>query len=124
MIGFNTFLESEGISPAEVKLVRHQDNRRPGSPTPYQLWRAADGRLDLYQQIQRRPVFKGARLLASFVATLLNETLFIGNIRGQGRRHRSRWPTRPNYGPGRWGPAFIRLGNQSKARGLSRAARD
>ncbi len=27
MIGFNTFLESEGISPAEVKLVRHQDIR-------------------------------------------------------------------------------------------------
>lgn len=86
MIGFNTFLESEGISPADVKLVRHQDNRLPGSPTPYQLWRAADGRLDLYQKIQRRPVFKGARLLASFVATPFSETLFVGiyEVRGVG----------------------------------------
>ena len=86
MIEFNTFLESEGISPAEVKLVRHQDNRLPGSPTPYQMWRAADGRLDLYQKIQRRPVFKGARLLASFVATPFSETLFVGiyEVRGVG----------------------------------------
>jgi hypothetical protein len=86
MIGFNTFLESEGIDPTEVKLVRHQDTRIPGSLTPYQLWRAADGRLDLYQRIQRRPVFRNARLLASFVATPLNETLFVSTyeVRGIG----------------------------------------
>jgi hypothetical protein len=78
MIRFNTLLRDEGIEPAHVKLVRHQDTRYTGRLSPYELWLAADGRLDLYQQIQRRPVFKGARLLASFVATPLNETLFVG----------------------------------------------
>lgn len=78
MIRFNTFLRDEGVDPAEVKLVRHQDTRYPGRLTPYQLWLASDGRLELYQRIQRRPVFKDARLLASFVATPLDETLFVG----------------------------------------------
>jgi hypothetical protein len=78
MIGFNTLLQHEGVNPAHVKLVRHQDKRLPGRPVPYQLWLADDGRLDLYQRVQRRPVFRGARMIASFVVTPLNETLFVG----------------------------------------------
>ncbi len=78
MIRFNCLLRDEGLYPTDVKLVRHKATRRRGRPTPYQLWRAADGRLELYQSIQRRAVFEGARLLASFVATPLNETLFVG----------------------------------------------
>ncbi|MGH9683809.1 MAG: GIY-YIG nuclease family protein [Candidatus Acidiferrales bacterium] len=84
MIRFNTLLREEGIDPAHVKLVRHKDTRYAGRLSPYQLWLAADGRLDLYQQIQRRPVFKGARLLASFVATPLDETLFVGIYENKG----------------------------------------
>jgi hypothetical protein len=84
VIGFNALLREEGVDPSEVKLARHQDTRWEGRPTPYQLWIADDGRLERYQQIQRRPVFLGARLLASFVATPFNETLFVGlyEIRG------------------------------------------
>ena len=78
MIGFNVLLREEGVDPTEVKLARHQDTRWENRPTPYQLWLAADGRLEQYQQIQRRPAFQGARLLASFVATPFNETLFVG----------------------------------------------
>src|SRR6266566_4493439 len=78
MIGFNALLRDEGVDPADVKLVRHQDTHHAARVTPYQLWLAADGQFDLYQNIQRRAVFKGARLLASFVATPLNETLFVG----------------------------------------------
>src|SRR5579863_6952672 len=78
MIKFNALLREEGIKPADVKLVRHQDTRIAGRPSPYDLWQAADGRLDLYQRIQRRVVFQGARMVASFVATPLNETLFFG----------------------------------------------
>lgn len=79
MITFNALLRNEGIDPRGVKLVRHQDTRVSyDEPTPYQLWRSADGRLDLYQRIQFRPVFKNAHLIASFVATPLNETLFVG----------------------------------------------
>lgn len=86
MIGFNALLRDENIDPAKVRLVRHQDTRSPGRPSPYQLWLAADGRLEIYQQIQRRLVFGDARSVASFVATPLNETLFIGlyQIKGVG----------------------------------------
>ncbi len=77
MIGFNTLLDSEGVDPKVVKLVRHQDTRGVGT-SPYDLWLAADSRFELYQRIQRRPVFQRASLIASFVATPLDETLFVG----------------------------------------------
>jgi hypothetical protein len=84
MIRFNALLRDEGVDPADVKLVRHQDTRHAARVTPYQLWRASDGRFDLYQRIQRRTVFKGAKLLASFVATPLDETLFVGMYENKG----------------------------------------
>lgn len=71
-----------------MKLARHQDTRFPGRPTPYQLWRAGDGRFELYQRVQSRAdIFEGARYLASFLATPLDETLFVGlyEIKGVGR---------------------------------------
>ena len=79
LITFNSLLRSEGIDPSLVKLARHQDNRYPGRPTPFQLWRASDGRFELYQRVQSRSgIFDGAQFLASFVATPLDETLFVG----------------------------------------------
>ena len=78
MIKFNALLRDEGLDPAEVRLARHQDERYKGRPTPYQLWRAADGRFDLYQQIQKDLVFEDSPRLASFVVTPLGETLFAG----------------------------------------------
>jgi len=85
MIRFNTLLREEGVDPAEVKLVRHQDTRCPGR-TPYQLWMAADGTFDFYQRMQGRLVFDGATVLGSFVATSFDETLFVGlyDINGVG----------------------------------------
>ncbi len=90
MIRFNALLRNEGIDPAHVKLVRHQDTRYPERQTPYQLWKRKDGRFDLYQRLQSRPVFKKAKFLASFVGTPLDETLFVGfyEIRGVGRAPR------------------------------------
>lgn len=84
MIRFSTLLRDESIEPAHVKLVRHQDTRPTARITPYNLWRAGDGRFDLYQKVQRRTVFKDARFLASFVATPLNETLFVGIYENKG----------------------------------------
>lgn len=78
MLTFNTVLQCEGIAPASVRLVRHQDNRYPGRPTPYALWRAGDGRFNTYQRIQSRNVFSVGDLLAVFVATPVNDTLFVG----------------------------------------------
>ena len=79
MITFNTLLAEAKIDPALVKLVRHQDHRF--DKTPYQLWRANDGSFELYQRIQRNPWFRDADYVASFVATPLNETLFVGLYR-------------------------------------------
>lgn len=76
MITFSTLLREEGLDPATVKLVRHQDRRF--TRTPYQLWLAADGSLETYQGYQARAVFKGASHIAAFVATPLDETLFVG----------------------------------------------
>ena len=85
----------EGIDPADVKLVRHQDWRH--AETPYQLWWRAVGRFELYQQIQRRSVFKGAQWLASFVGTPLNETLFVGIYKVKGRRQSQARAYRPDH---------------------------
>ncbi len=72
MIGFNMILRDEGVDPAEVKLPRHQSTGHKGRPTPYDLWIADDGRLELYQRIQKKDRFSGAKFVAAFVATPLN----------------------------------------------------
>ncbi len=87
MISFNTLLQAEAIDPATVKLVRHQEKRINGRPTPYQLWKLRDGGFEKYQSIQSRPkIFAEAELLASFVVTPLNETLFVGLYAIEGLR--------------------------------------
>jgi len=84
MLTFNAILEHEHIDPKRVRLVRHQDNRASVNCTPYNLWRAGDGRLETYQRIQKREVFEVGGLLASFVVTPNNETLFVGLYRVDG----------------------------------------
>lgn len=85
MFSFSSLLSAEGVDPSQVKLVRHQDSRH--LRTPFELWRAKDGSFETYQRIQGRRCFEGAKYLASFVATPLNETIFVGvfSIRGIGQ---------------------------------------
>lgn len=86
MLTLNTILKHEGIDPKNVRLVRHQDARASVNCTPYDLWRAGDGRLEIYQRIQKRKPFDVGDLLATFVVTPANDTLFIGlfNVGGLG----------------------------------------
>jgi hypothetical protein len=84
MLTLNAILKHEGIDPKKVRLVRHQDARASVNCTPYDLWRAGDGRLELYQRIQRREVFDVGDLLAAFVVTPANDTLFVGLFRVEG----------------------------------------
>lgn len=84
MLRFSVLLRDAGIDAADVKLVRHQDTRHSARVTPYKLWRADNELFELYQKIQRRAVFKKARLIASFVATPLDETLFVGMYENRG----------------------------------------
>jgi hypothetical protein len=81
MLTFNAILKYEKVDPENVRLVRHQDARAAANCTPYDLWRAGDGRLETYQRIQKREVFDIGNLLASFVVTPANDTLFIGLFR-------------------------------------------
>lgn len=83
MLTFNAVLRHEGIDPKEVRLVRHQDTR-PGRVTPYNLWLAGNGQLEMYQRIQSRQVFSTGDLLASFVSTPADDTLFVGLYRVNG----------------------------------------
>ena len=72
MIKFNTILESEGINPAKVKLVRHV------ADGAYQLWLTSKERFGDWQKFQANPEFNGADILATFVKGPLGETLFLG----------------------------------------------
>src|SRR5207248_1417007 len=81
MLTFNAVLTHENIDPKDVRLVRHQDARAAMNCTPYDLWRAGDGRLELYQRIQKREVFSVGDLIATFVVTPAGDTLFVGFFR-------------------------------------------
>ncbi|WP_084624802.1 DUF6508 domain-containing protein [Mesorhizobium sp. LSJC265A00] len=86
MITFNAVLRTEGIDPAKVLLVRHQDTRSTRNRSPYMLWRTDLESLELYQRIQSKDRFPLGSTLASFLATPSGETLFFGlytvNARG------------------------------------------
>lgn len=81
MITFNHILQSAEVDPKAVRLARHQDSRAPGGSI-YGVWKLPDGprRVEEYQSIQKRDVFKVGEFVASFVVTPppRNETLFIG----------------------------------------------
>lgn len=86
MLTLNTILQHEGLDPKNVRLIRHQDARAVTNCTPYDLWRAGDGRLETYQRIQKKEKFKAGDHLASFVVTPSGDTLFVGlfHVRGMG----------------------------------------
>ena len=83
MLTFNHLLALEGIDPARVRLVRHQDNRlRPGRL--YEAWRNDRDAFEDYQSVQRKDRFAVGDLLASFVVTEARKTVFVGLYRVDG----------------------------------------
>src|SRR5437588_12099915 len=87
MLTVNDILGKVGIDPRGVVLVRHQVRSRPGAPTPYGLWRRRDPRLEEYQRIQGQKRFRPGDIIASFVVTPRDETVFIGlySVRSLGK---------------------------------------
>lgn len=80
MLTFNDLLAAEGVGPASVRLLRHQEHAGPSFPSPYVLWRddrAAFERYQSHQAIEREANLR-APLWASFVAVPPLETLFVG----------------------------------------------
>jgi hypothetical protein len=81
---FNTLLTQAGITPGDVRLLRHQDSRATKGRTPYALWRNDLPAFDVYQSHQserNRTVLSSRPLWASFVGTPAHETLFVGLYR-------------------------------------------
>ena len=77
MLTFNDLLSLEGVDAAQVRLVRHQDNRvKPGRL--YEAWRNDRAAFERYQSIQQRNVFTVGDLLASFIVTEVRKTVFVG----------------------------------------------
>ncbi len=78
-IMFNTILREAGFPLADVRLLRHKDNRSARERTPYELWRDNPQQFDLYQtqNVNNRTRLK-ARYWASFLGTPSDETLFVG----------------------------------------------
>jgi GIY-YIG catalytic domain len=86
-IMFNTVLQQAGVIPAEVILLRHQDQRAARGRTPYELWRDDTTAFNLYQShqaIDGRAKFRRA-YWAAFVGNPAGETLFIGLYRANYR---------------------------------------
>jgi GIY-YIG catalytic domain len=85
-ITFNMMLEAEGIDPRDVHLARHHDTRPECKIPPYGLWRRDPALLEKYQCIQSTAQFRIGKLLASFVRTPSNKTLFVGlwTVTGKG----------------------------------------
>lgn len=86
-IKLNTILSGAGLDLANVRLLRHKDNRAMKGRTPYELWRDAREQFDLYQSIQsieNREKLR-AQCWASFVVTPSDETMFVGLYRSNYR---------------------------------------
>lgn len=79
-IMFNTLLTQEKIDPAQVRLLRNQDNRPNVLHPPYKLWRDNPEGFLQYQSvhtIKNRSRFQSP-VWASFVADPFGRTLFVG----------------------------------------------
>ena len=79
-IMFNSILREVGISPADVRLIRHKDNRTKKGHSLYELWR--DNR-PVFEEDQSRQAVQNRKKLttaywAVFVANTNNETMFVG----------------------------------------------
>jgi hypothetical protein len=80
-IMFNSVLTQNALDPANVILLRHQDQRAARGRTPYELWRDNRPAFESYQSTQRiknRHKFSRAPVWASFVGTPSGATMFVG----------------------------------------------
>ncbi len=77
---FAALLKSADMAAADVRLLRHQDTRYPGHPSPYVLWRDNRRAFDAYQATQslQNAARLRAPIWACFVGLPDSETMFIG----------------------------------------------
>lgn len=80
---FNHLLSAVGIDPADVRLLRHKDQRALKGRSPYEMWRDDRDQFELYQSTQslRNRSYLTGKYWAAFIGTPADETLFIGLYR-------------------------------------------
>ena len=79
-VSFTSFLTDTGLEPADVRLLRHKDNRSDRGRGPYELWRDKLKLFNEYQSTQspNNRSRLGSKYWASFVGAPNGETLFVG----------------------------------------------
>jgi hypothetical protein len=78
---FNSLLTQNALDPANVVMLRHQDQRAARGRTPYELWRDNRPAFENYQSTQsigNRAKLERATVWASFVGTPDGATMFVG----------------------------------------------
>lgn len=87
-IMLNTVLQAADFDVADIRLLRHKDNRATKGRTPYELWRDNRQQFNLYQATQgiKNESKLRAPYWASFVGTPSDETLFVGIYSVKNRR--------------------------------------
>jgi hypothetical protein len=83
VLSFATLIREADLAPSDIRLLRHQDTRYPGFPSPYVMWRDDRQRFYAYQQTQSfgNAANLNAKYWASFVGLPNKETLFVGLYR-------------------------------------------
>lgn len=80
MLTFNDLLALEGLDSADVRLVRHQDSRL-GRGRLYEAWRNDRAAFESYQSVQSKDRFPVGSLIAGFVVSEAQKTVFVGIYR-------------------------------------------
>ena len=78
---FNELLESVGIRPNDVCVIRHHTPERGKTyATLHDLWRNDPDGFERYQatQLAERPIFRNRKIWAAFVNPTPEETIFVG----------------------------------------------
>lgn len=83
MLTFNDLLTLEGVDVSTVRLVRNQDSRL-GRGRLYEAWRNDRESFERYQRVQSKDRFPVRSLLAEFVVTEAQKTVFVGMYRVDG----------------------------------------
>ena len=92
MLHLNTIFQAEGLDPTLVQLVRHKDQRfQKEGKSVFDVWYSERERFEKYQSVQgQKNKFDVGGVVASFVVSNSDETLFVGLYSVQSRRN---WTT-------------------------------
>lgn len=78
MLTFASLLSSAGVPRERVRLIRHKDRRIRGRSL-FDVWHTERHRFEAYQSVQTsRNKFDPGEIVASFVVTRTNDTVFVG----------------------------------------------